>query len=108
MTEHTIEQLLAEIADSAAREADFRNRAEVAEAKVAQLNEHIDRNRHYREVVEGLPVGTLGDGDEIINPEVYRIEDGHPYEESAWPSLRETHKCHLCGSLEEFHMPWKS
>lgn len=35
MTEHTIEQLLAEIRDSEAREADYRNRAEVAEAKLA-------------------------------------------------------------------------
>lgn len=81
--DHTVEELLAEIADSAAREADFRNRAEVAEAKL-----HND--------------------DEVINPEVYRIEDGHTYEESAWSSLKEAHKCHLCGSLEEFHMEaWK-
>lgn len=33
----TVEELLAEIADTEAREADCRNRAEVAEAKLARL-----------------------------------------------------------------------
>ena len=36
-SEFTVQQLLAEIADSDAREADFRNRAETAETKVGEL-----------------------------------------------------------------------
>lgn len=75
--DHTVEELLAEIADSAAREADLRNRAEVAEAK-------------------------LRDDDEIINPDVYRVEDGHTFEVSPWPSM--AGKCHLCGHPETIHM----
>lgn len=78
--DHTVEELLAEIADSAARESDLKNRAEVAEAKLASLN------------------------DENINPDVYRVEDGHAWKESAFPTLRESGKCALCGAIRDFHI----
>lgn len=42
--------------------------------------------------------------DEKINPEVYRIEDGHAWKESAFPTLRESGKCALCGAIGDFHL----
>lgn len=80
MTEHTVEELLAEIRDSEAREADYRNRAEVAEAKIRSIN------------------------DENINPKVYKVEDGHPWKQSQWPSLRDAGLCDLCTTPEHLHM----
>lgn len=40
--------------------------------------------------------------DENINPEVYRVEDGHRYMESPWPSLEGM--CSLCGHAFSIHM----
>lgn len=39
---------------------------------------------------------------ENINPEVYRVEDGHTYVVSPWPSMEG--KCHLCSHPETIHI----
>lgn len=73
-----ISDLKAEIRDSEAREADYRNRAEVAEAELASFS--------YPN----------------INPDVYKVEDGHAYQESTWPSMEG--KCDLCSYPETMHI----
>jgi hypothetical protein len=41
--------------------------------------------------------------DEEANPNIYRPEDGHPWKESHWPSLRDSGKCALCGAAGHLH-----
>ena len=69
ISEFTVERLLAEIKDSEAREADFRNRAETAEAKLAEAwyqgydagvgdayarNNHTSTNPYWTAQLDGV------------------------------------------------------
>lgn len=51
--DHTVEELMAEIADSAAREADLRNRVEVAEARLVKIEELAHNWARTSEYVTG-------------------------------------------------------
>lgn len=121
MTEYAVESLLAEILDSEAREADYRNRAEVAEAKLAAVEKWRDElatvcvapdtqsdvwlwtTQEMAEELTHLTALWQGD-DENINPKVYKVEDGHPWKQSQWPSLRDAGLCDLCTAPEHLHM----
>lgn len=39
-----------------------------------------------------------------VNPNVYQPHDGHLWEESKFPTLRDSGKCALCGALGHQHV----
>lgn len=130
MTEHTIEQLLAEIRDMAQAWAEgyeacqntdhnpinepsnpykagqvvFKNcTLELFDGTIVPLDNTKDV-RHIAENVIGVSNQRFQArfSDENVNPEVYRVEDGHTFEVSPWPSMKD--RCHLCGHPETMHI----